>query len=253
MVERSADERIRTTEWEDIQYKHGNKVGKYIDGEFQIIAQRIADANPNLQLRAYDAQEERVRDKLARGGYDVEEGTTIEDLAEAAVDPSGRANDDDGTGLIDDDDDALAAFRRKRMAEMQKAQEGNVFGIVRRISGTDYVREITEASDHSRVVALMLKDGHADCDALLVILRQVASRHRDVKFVCLIATEAIPKFPDKQLPCVLLYHKRELVEQLTTLEPWGGKNLSLHEVEKRLSRSGFVVLEEDDGEDEADS
>eukprot|EP00757_Euglenozoa_sp_SAG-D1_P001970 gene1970-1992_t len=26
---RTSDGKIRTTEWEDIQYKHGNRIGKY--------------------------------------------------------------------------------------------------------------------------------------------------------------------------------------------------------------------------------
>lgn len=237
MVERTADGRIRTTEWEDIQYKHGNKVGKYGTHEAQLLAQRVKDEHPDIFLKAYDANEEKVRDKLARGGFDVEggDGAQPEDIAP------------------DEDDDALAAFRKKRLAEMQAKAQSNVFGVVRHISGADYVKEITEGSAEHWVVAVMMAHGSESCDVLLHVMQQVASRRRDVKFVSLLAKEAVAKMPEKMLPCVVVYHKGQLVTQWTEIDVWKqGRDVSVDSVERVLSRVGVVKLEEEDSEEEDD-
>ncbi|CUG69172.1 phosducin-like protein, putative [Bodo saltans] len=237
-MERNADGRIRTTEWEDIQYKHGNKVGKYTTHEGELLAQRVKDANPNILLKVYDANEEKVRDKLARGGYDVDPAVT--------VDP----DDIDDS----DDDDALAAFRNKRMAELQRVAQTNVFGVVRNISGAEYVQEITDSSQQCWVVGIMIAQGHEGCDALLKVLQLVAMKHRDVKFVSLLAKEAVAKMPDRLLPCVVFYHKGSLVNQLTEITVWEDSKrcVSVEAAERVLSRVGVIKSEEDDDEDEDD-
>eukprot|EP00758_Cryptobia_borreli_P015977 Tbor_TRINITY_DN6068_c2_g1::TRINITY_DN6068_c2_g1_i1::g.10712::m.10712 len=253
MVERTADGRIRTSEWEDIQYKHGNRVGKYRDNEMQLLAQRISDANPNVELKPYDPNEEKVRDKAERGGFDVDPRN-----AEAVL----EARDEDGSDAEDaidammDDDEALAAFRRKRTAELKRMQATHVYGVVKHIPGGDYVSEITQASANCWVVAVMMKLGNADCDLLLTIMRQAASRNRDVKFVSLVALEAIPNFPEKHLPCVLLYHKGEMIQQTTTNTPWSENPdkekspITLTSVEKALQRHGVICREEYEPEED---
>jgi hypothetical protein len=233
MVERTADGRIRTTEWEDVQYKHGNKVGQYTTNEMEILAQRLVAANPNLQLQAYDPVAEKVCDKQDRGGYDATDPT----------DPESGSPD----GGADDDDDVLAAFRRRRLAEMQREQQTHVFGLVKRIDGADYVREITEASASCWVVGVMMADGHGDCDLLLKVLASVAQRNREVKFVSLVARQAIPNFPEKHLPCVLLYHKGDMKAQLTGAEHWmegKNKNITVGSIERKLQGHRVISREE---------
>lgn len=233
-MERSADNRIRTTEWEDVQYKYGNRVGKYETHELEILAQKMADKNQNTCLVAYDPHAERVADKLERGGYEVEEGGT-EDAA--AIDDS------------DDDDDALAAIRKRRMAELQRQKANERFGVLRHVAGADYVTEVTEASAACWVVAVLIRPGHSDCEALLTVLRTVAQRHRTIKFVSMISTDAIPNFPDRHLPCVLLYHNKELKKQVTNLEEWmEKKQLNVGTAERLLSRYGVLPRNEDDDE-----
>lgn len=248
MVERRADERIRTSEWEDIQYKHGNKVGKYQTNEMQLLAQRLADANPNIQLRAYDPTEERVRDKVERNGFDMED-EKAQAMLEGVVD-----SDED----MMDEDDALAVFRQRRKDELLARKETHPFGTVKHIPGAEYVGEITRASSNCWVVAIMMKLGHVDCDVLLNMMRQAASRNRDVKFVSLIAAEASPNFPDKHLPCVLLYKDETMMCQFTGLQPWSVNPASekspveLASVERLLQRNGAIYKEEYDDEDDED-
>ncbi|RNF19698.1 uncharacterized protein Tco025E_04000 [Trypanosoma conorhini] len=244
MAERTADQRIRTTEWEDIQYRHGNRVGKYATNELEILAQKIADKNVDTCLKAYDPNEERVRDKMERGGYDAELQLDV---------PNTEGNEAVDTIIDDDDDDeALLAFRRKRLAELQKEQEAQRFGVLRHVSGSDYMAEVTEASAAHWVVALLIKPGHSDCETLLSVMRVVAQRRRSVKFLSMISTEAIKNFPERHLPCVLLYNKKRLQQQLTELTPWRAKNklLSVDSVERALHRYGVLAGEEFDAEEE---
>lgn len=254
MVERTADQRIRTTEWEDIQYKHGNKVGRYREQELEILAQKIGDANPNVNLRAYNPEEERIRAKMERAGFDADPDEQVRRAQ--AEDLAGGDDEDDFFG--DDDDDALAAFRAKRMNEIQKQAEKACFGRLIQISGTDYVKEITEASSSCWVIAVLMKLGHEECDALIEVFSKVARREREIKFVSVLAKEAIPNFPAKHLPCVLFYHNGAMVKQTTGMEPWteDGKlaTLTPQTVDAQLRRSGVLRSEDDDDEiaDEAD-
>ncbi|ESL10184.1 hypothetical protein TRSC58_02087 [Trypanosoma rangeli SC58] len=241
MAERTADRRIRTTEWEDIQYRHGNKVGKYATNELEVLAQKIADENVNACLKAYDPNEERVRDKLERGGYDTElqlgESNTEDNIAD---------------DIVDDDDEALLALRRKRMAELRKEQEAQRFGVLRHVPGSDYMAEVTEASAAHWVVVLLIKPGNGDCEALLSVMRVLAQRYRSVKFISMISTEAIKNFPERHLPCVLLYNEKKLQQQLTELTPWRAKDrqISVGSVERVLHRHGVLTSEEFDAEEE---
>nr|CCC95090.1 conserved hypothetical protein [Trypanosoma congolense IL3000] len=240
MVERTADQRICTTEWEEVQYKFGNRVGKYATNEMELLAQKIADNNVNAPLKAYDPHEEKVMDKMERGGYDVSQGdmgSTVDDV------------------LPDDDDEALAIFRSKRLAELQRQQEAERFGTLRHVAGVDYVTEVTEASSTHWVVAVLMKPGNSNCEALLSVMRVVAQRRRDVKFLSMISTEAIKNFPDRHLPCVLLYRQKKLESQLTELAPWKskGNQLSVESVERVLCRYGVIRGADCDLGDEDDN
>ncbi|AIN98651.1 hypothetical protein LPMP_240160 [Leishmania panamensis] len=231
-MERTANQRIRTTEWEDVQYRYGNRVGKYETHELQILAQKIADTNQNACLTVYDPHAEKVEAKLERGGYERDEGRK-----------------EDGTDLIvdsDNEDEALAVIRRRRVMELQQQRATERFGVLRHIPGADYVAEVTEASSTCWVVAVLIKPGHSDCEALLAVLRTVAQRRRSVKLVSIISTEAIPNFPDRHLPCVLLYKDKELKKQVTGLADWQAQRaLNVATVEQALSRNGVLPRIED--------
>lgn len=267
MVERTADGRIRTTEWEDIQYKHGNRVGQYRDREIDIVAQKLADGQIDSQLRTYDPLTEKVAEKVRRGGYgnpdddDEDQDADFDDdhvRAEKAL-RAGQGGADE-----DDDDDALEAFRARRIEQIQqqRQQQSFKFGRVLRISGSQYVEEITNASAEGGpnggpcwVVAVMIQDGVEACDALLQVLADVSAKHNTVKFVALPANEAIATFPAKHLPCVLVYREGKVVQQTTGIDVWGGmKRLSRESCEKALSSMGVVprIAGSDDDEDDDD-
>ncbi|CCW66095.1 unnamed protein product [Phytomonas sp. Hart1] len=228
-MERTADGRIRTTEWEEIQYKYGNKVGKYQTHELEILTQKIADKHDDTCLRSYNPQEEKLADKLNQ----------------RCAEGEGQDAEIPNINSSDDEDEVLAEIRQRRMAELKRQLQTECFGTLRHISGANYVKEITESSEKNCVVAALIKPGHSDCESLLNVLRTVAQRNRDSKFVSMISTEAIPNFPDKHLPCVLLYANKSVKTQITGLETWKHKGqLSVHTVERVLKEQGFLNRED---------
>lgn len=236
MVERTADGKIRTTEWEDIQYKHGNKVGQYVDREVEIIAQRLAAQQQNVFLKVYNAEEEKLADKIERKGI-AESKLTEENLGAEVSDE------------LDDED--LAMLRRKRLDALKKEANESTNGSLRHVSGKDYVTEITEASRGKHwVIALMIKQGQADSDKLVRIMAQAALRNRTAKFVSVFSNEAVANFPEKHLPCTLLYFDGSLVEQLTSIDAWKRDDeVSLESVEKNLHVRGVISRDEYDEEE----
>lgn len=258
MVERTADGRLRTTEWEDIQYKHGNRVGQYRDREIDIVAQKLADANPDAQLESYDPIRERVQEKLERGGYEKSSG--IRDEVDHGALASRDVDDDGAETSALDDDDALELFRQRRLREMQQSVQSAAagFGRLKRITKASYVEDITNASLQCPVLAVMAKDGHDASDALLRVMSDVCGRQTSMKFVCIPAEEAISMFPAKHIPCCLIYQQGKLVHQVTGLDTWGGKQLSVSSCERALRQLGLIAARpgeqgSDDDDDEGAS
>lgn len=235
-MERSADHHIHTTEWEDIQYKYGNRVGKYATQELEILAQKIAVKSGDMCLEAYDPDRERRDAKLERRG------------------PGSDADEEAFNNSSDSDEDiALEAIRRHRIVELQKQAATEHFGVLRHVPGKDYVKEVTDASEKNWVVAVLVIPGHSDCEALLNVFRTVATRHREVKFVSMISTEAIVSFPDRHLPCALLYKDRTLRHQVSGLSAWTNqKEFSVKTVESVLMSRGVLPSQSESDCDSAE-
>ena len=236
MVERTADAKIRTTEWEDIQYKHGNRVGQYRDKEHIILAQKLVEAHQNGHLQAYDPVAEKVQDKDERGGYDK--------------DPDAAAADDSEGS--DAEDDFLAQYRAQRKAKLVEQVSANKLGRLRKIPGATYVAEVTEASANKTwVLAALIAEGKEECDRLLRNFDQVAALHPAVKFVYMVAKEAVAKFPDKQAPVTLIYCDGALVGQVAGIEGWGGARMAPETIVAALADRGIIKREVEDTPEDA--
>lgn len=246
MAERAADGKIQTTQWEDIQYKHGNKVGRYATHELEICAQKLAERHIDAPLETHNRLRERLRDAAERGqrGEEVNEDLVDEDpeMAQAVLDGE------------DDEDEILERFRAARRREMLEQQATNCFGRVKPISGASYVQEITEASAQHIVVGVLAEHNNEGCLDLLPLMDQVAQRHMDVKFVTCKSTEAIPNFPAKHLPCVVVYRAGQLVAQLTGMEPWCRKGITKPTLETVMDnlRKLQVLPQLEESDEEAD-
>lgn len=105
-----------------------------------------------------------------------------------------------------DDDRFLEEYRKKRLAEMQEAVKINKYGSVVPISGSDFVREVSQAPPEVWVVVLLYKDGFPECRVLLQCLEELAARYPATKFVKIVSTQCIPNYPDRNLPTVLVYN-----------------------------------------------
>ena len=246
MTERTADNRIRTTEWEEIQYKHGNKVGQYERRELEIVAQKLADRHIDAPLETHDKIREAMRERDERG-HEGQEDLYDEDrdMAEAVIEGE------------DDEDEIINRYRLARLKAMQDAQAQNRFGRVKTIKGHNYIQEITEASADADVVGALIEDNHDGCLDLMRIFETLAAKHPHIKFVACKSTEAIPNFPQKHLPCVVVYSQKALQHQVTSMDPWcrvGTKKATEESVEHALRKMEVLPpLEREEDENEEGS
>ncbi|KAK8935363.1 hypothetical protein KSP39_PZI013127 [Platanthera zijinensis] len=122
-----------------------------------------------------------------------------------------------------DDDRFLEEYRKKRLAEMQAASRVARFGSVLLITGSDFVREVSQASADVWVVVLLFKDGIAGCELLLQCLGELAARYPGTKFVKIISTDCIPKYPDCNLPTILVYNNGAVKGTYVGLQHFGSR------------------------------
>ncbi|XP_010551933.1 PREDICTED: phosducin-like protein 3 [Tarenaya hassleriana] len=105
-----------------------------------------------------------------------------------------------------DDDRFLEEYRKKRLAELREAAKVRRYGSVIPISGSDFVREVSQASSEDWVVVCLYKEGFAECGLMLGCIDELSSRYPATKFVKIISTDCIPNYPDRNLPTLLVYH-----------------------------------------------
>lgn len=139
-----------------------------------------------------------------------------------------------------DDERVLEQYRMRRMAEMKKIQQGQVFGVMHEITQADFVREVTEASQKHWVVCFLYKDGLPACNLLRALLQQVASDYPGTKFVSIIGNHCIPNYPDRNLPTLLIYGHGDLRKQLVGMAAIGGMNAGRRDVERLLESVGAI-------------
>ncbi|KAE8717102.1 SYP121 protein [Hibiscus syriacus] len=90
--------------------------------------------------------------------------------------------------------------RKKRLAEMREAAKVLKYGSVIQISGSDFVREVSQAPQDVWVVVLLYKEGFPEFGLLLRCLKELAVKYPATKFVEIISTDCIPNYPDRNLP-----------------------------------------------------
>lgn len=232
-MQRTADNPIQTTDWEDVQYQFGNRVGKYETHEAEILMQKEAQLHLNNGLESYNPEKEKEKEKAGRQAEEEE--------------PTEGKGEDDSDEELDD----LEKLRQKRMLELKQKMADDRFGVLKAIPGKDYVKEVTVGSEKNWVVALLVQPGHSDCEALLTAMRTVALKHRFVKFVSMIYTEAVDmSFPLTHLPCVVMYHEGKLQHQLTGGEPWKERrDISVAHVERVLLQKHVLPPQSSDDDD----
>jgi Phosducin len=120
--------------------------------------------------------------------------------------------------------------------------------------GAEFVQRVTEASAQSWVACVLHQPGHAGCGLLHPALEELARRYPGTRFVRVLSTSAIPRYPDANLPTLLLYRRRKLVANLVGLQSLGGRRVTPESVALALNTHGRVCVElgdegsEDEGE-----
>ncbi|ETW02199.1 hypothetical protein H310_05766 [Aphanomyces invadans] len=187
-----------TTEWEDILIKKGI----------------IAPKTKVTEEEQYESEDE----------TDPREKATLDELDEMEDDY--------------DEDQELQRIRDKRIAEMKAQMARNVFGDVRPISKDEWTREVTEASKNCWVVAYLWENSVEACKLMDQILRVIASRHRDVKFVSIQSQVCVENWPARNLPTLFMYKDGNLATQMLTLNKLKGLNTRVEDVEEYLADQG---------------
>ncbi|KAM7481038.1 hypothetical protein LguiB_005621 [Lonicera macranthoides] len=179
-----------STQWDDIQRKLGN------------LPPKPPAFKPPPFTPAED-QDSKPKDKAWINGKTEEE---LEDL-----------EDDENL----DDDRFLEEYRKKRLVEMREAVKVARFGSVIPISGSDFVREVSQAPTDVWVVVLLYKDGYPECGVLLQCLEELATKYPSTKFVKIISTDCIPNYPDRNLPTLLVYNNGAVKANYVGLHNFG--------------------------------
>ncbi|KAI3813095.1 hypothetical protein L1987_17811 [Smallanthus sonchifolius] len=120
-----------------------------------------------------------------------------------------------------DDDRFLQEYRRKRLAEMKKIVKIAKFGSIIPISGSDFVREVSQAPRDVWVVVTLYKDGYPECGVLMQCLEELATMYPATKFVKIISTDCIPNYPDRNLPTLLVYNNGAVKANYVGLHTFG--------------------------------
>lgn len=145
----------------------------------------------------------------------------------------------------DIDEDALGVYRKKRLAELKEQQRLSRFGQVYSVGQTDYKQAVTEASKECFVVVHLMENGSDECSLMNRCLEEIARRFPAIKFVKIMAQEAIPNFPRDRCPTVLVYRDGNIASQFVQMSAWAGLKTTPDVVEWVLSRSVKGMLKSD--------
>ncbi|CAD6341952.1 unnamed protein product [Miscanthus lutarioriparius] len=180
----------RSTEWDDIQRRLGNLPPKPEPFKPPPFAPKV-DADEQPKLKEW---------------LDEREPEELEELEDDL-----------------DDDRFLEQYRKMRLAELREAAKASRFGSIVPITGSDFVREVSQAPSDVWVVVFLYKDGIPECGLLQNCLEELATRYPATKFVKIISTDCIPNYPDRNVPTILVYNNSAVKGTYVGLQKFGGK------------------------------
>jgi len=149
------------------------------------------------------------------------------------------------------DDRFLEDYRQQRIRELQQAQLRPRFGTVEDIRGSEFVAQVTNAGTDVWVVVHLYKDGHGGSALVGTCLEELARKYPSTKFLRIVSTDCIPKYPDANLPTLLLYNDGTCVQHLSGLAAIGGARTTPEQVAMALNKYGSFCVEGDDEESAA--
>ncbi|KAF8705759.1 hypothetical protein HU200_030962 [Digitaria exilis] len=148
-----------------------------------------------------------------------------------------------------DDDRFLEQYRKMRLAELREAAKTARFGSIVPITGSDFVREVSQAPADVWVVVFLYKDGIPECGLLQNCLEELSTRYPATKFVKIISTDCIPNYPDRNVPTILVYNNSAVKGTYVGLQKFGGKRCTPESVALALCQSDPVLNDGHGGSD----
>eukprot|EP00914_Ancora_sagittata_P006336 GHVO01012877.1.p1 GENE.GHVO01012877.1~~GHVO01012877.1.p1 ORF type:complete len:250 (-),score=66.87 GHVO01012877.1:278-1027(-) len=211
----TTDPKITTTEWDDLQIKYGN----YAPRPTEI-----------------------TEDELTNIAIDFAEGA--DPLSVKTLHQLDELEDE-----VDEDD--LSKYRENRLREMKERLSKAKYGEIYQLYKERYLDDINEASKQCWVVALLYKDDNPLCNMVLTAMTAIAAENRHVKFMKGIAQNLVEKFPEKNVPTLLLYRDGVCKSQI------GPTELSANRAQETkgllrgaLRKHDIIYAPDSDGEDD---
>ncbi|XP_059780240.1 phosducin-like protein 3 [Balaenoptera ricei] len=195
------------TEWKDILRKSG-----------------ILPSKGSLKDLEKEAEERVLQQSIVKTYEDM----TLEEL------------EDNEEEFSEEDERAIEMYRQQRLAEWKATQLENKFGDVLEISGKDYVQEVNKTGEGLRVFLHLYKQGIPLCSLINQHFSGLARKFPDVKFIKAISTTCIPSYPDRNLPTTFVYLEGDIKAEFIGPLVFGGMNLTMDELERKLSESGAI-------------
>ncbi|KAJ9210174.1 hypothetical protein DTO166G4_8186 [Paecilomyces variotii] len=205
-VEVPVDDPNADTEWNDILRKHG------------IIPEKPPSPTPIIEQAILEARQREYENRLE--DKDLDELADLED---------------------EEDEEFLAQYRNKRLAELSTLQKASIYNQVYPLQKVDYAREVTDESSKAFVlVHLTSPSGNVESRVLSELWRQLASKFGDVKFCEIRADMCIEGYPERNTPTILVYKDGEIRRQFVTLRELNGPRTKIGDLEKVLVEIGAV-------------
>jgi len=162
-------------------------------------------------------------------------------LNQEKEDPLAKKSLEELNSLEDDvAEDTLAIFRERRLKELQFKQAREIYGSVPTITQSEWQREVTQITDTFVVVHLFMFSV-PDCQFLSQLMESVARKFRACKFVKIVAQDAVPNFPEANVPTILVYRNGSVFKQFVGLLEFGGKKSTADTVEWVLANAGIIM------------
>lgn len=182
---------------------------------------------------AFSASTTEFDDALIRRGVITEEdalvakGASREQAAKLLVHPKNNivhqhVNDSDD-GSDDDeflvDDEFMTRYRKQRLEELCAAKpKAALFGDVVSISRSDWNREVNDDSQEHWVVVCLTSSDTERTGCCEAAVQELARKHSATKFVLIPAHQAIPNWPEDNLPTLFAYRDGRMQHQLVQLK-----------------------------------
>ena len=147
---------------------------------------------------------------------------------------------------------------------MREAAKVAKFGSVIPITGSDFVREVSQAPSDVWVVVILYKEGYfmrdlntklsffmrivvmfvmlmfflefsdriPECTLLMRCLEELATKYPATKFVKIISTDCIPNYPDRNLPTLIVYNNGSVK----------ANHVGIHSFGRRCTPEGMLYL-----------